>query len=194
MRFPLAREGQNKHILAMSELLHIIREKIAAEGPMSVADYMALALGHPEYGYYQKRDPLGLKGDFITSPEISQIFGEMLGVALADLWQMSPITPGSAVSASLAACRWPRWCSGIHTNAGLPAGLSPSNWHVCIKVRVDRRNAAPSGLRCEHQPDSFSHPLRLVPGPVLLYRCSSVLVSMLTQTFAVAEGPHQVPT
>jgi NADH dehydrogenase [ubiquinone] 1 alpha subcomplex assembly factor 7 len=87
MRFPLAREGQNKHILAMSELLHIIRKKIAAEGPITVAEYMALALGHPEHGYYQKRDPLGLKGDFITSPEISQIFGEMLGVALADLWQ-----------------------------------------------------------------------------------------------------------
>jgi NADH dehydrogenase [ubiquinone] 1 alpha subcomplex assembly factor 7 len=71
----------------MSALLQILRDKIAAEGSISVAEYMALALGHPDYGYYRTQDPLGIKGDFITSPEISQIFGEMLGVATAELWQ-----------------------------------------------------------------------------------------------------------
>ena len=73
----------------MSELLNVIREKIAAEGPITVADYMTLALAHPEYGYYRKRDPLGLKGDFVTAPEISQIFGEMIGVGAAEYWRLS---------------------------------------------------------------------------------------------------------
>lgn len=60
---------------------------IASEGPLSLDRFMALALGHPRYGYYMTRDPFGAAGDFITAPEISQIFGELLGLALAVTWQ-----------------------------------------------------------------------------------------------------------
>lgn len=70
----------------MSALTPILREKIATSGPISIADFMGLALGHPEHGYYVKRDPLGAKGDFITAPEISQIFGEMIGLWCAQVW------------------------------------------------------------------------------------------------------------
>ena len=54
---------------------------------MPVADYMRLCLTHPEHGYYVKRDPLGAGGDFITSPEISQMFGELIGVWMATVWR-----------------------------------------------------------------------------------------------------------
>ncbi len=47
---------------------------------------MALALGHPEHGYYRRRDPLGRAGDFITAPEISQMFGEMIGLWCVAVW------------------------------------------------------------------------------------------------------------
>ena len=67
-------------------LTTILREKITAGGPISIADYMALALGHPEHGYYVKQDPFGARGDFITAPEISQIFGEMIGLWLVQVW------------------------------------------------------------------------------------------------------------
>jgi SAM-dependent MidA family methyltransferase len=70
----------------VTPLGQIIRERIATAGPMSVAEYMALCLGHPEHGYYMRRDPLGAAGDFITAPEISQMFGEMLGGWLAQVW------------------------------------------------------------------------------------------------------------
>lgn len=70
----------------MLPLTSIIRDKIAASGPISIAEYMSLALGHPEHGYYIKRDPFGTRGDFITSPEISQIFGEMIGLWCAQMW------------------------------------------------------------------------------------------------------------
>ncbi len=60
--------------------------RIAAEGPISIADYMAEALMHPQYGYYTTRDPLGAKGDFTTAPEISQMFGELVGLCLAQAW------------------------------------------------------------------------------------------------------------
>jgi SAM-dependent MidA family methyltransferase len=59
-----------------------LRRLIEAQGPIPVADYMALANAH----YYATRDPLGAGGDFVTAPEISQMFGELVGLALADLW------------------------------------------------------------------------------------------------------------
>ena len=70
----------------MSPLVSILRDKIQSAGPISIADYMAMALSHPEHGYYIKRDPFGARGDFITAPEISQIFGEMIGLWCAQMW------------------------------------------------------------------------------------------------------------
>ncbi|MEW6257044.1 MAG: SAM-dependent methyltransferase [Pseudomonadota bacterium] len=64
-----------------------IRALIAAEGPMPVSRYMALCLGHPVHGYYITRDPLGAEGDFTTAPEISQMFGELLGLWAVATWQ-----------------------------------------------------------------------------------------------------------
>ena len=60
--------------------------RIAAGGPMPLSDYMATCLTHPTLGYYTSRDPLGRAGDFITAPEISQMFGELIGLALSQSW------------------------------------------------------------------------------------------------------------
>ncbi|MFV3074491.1 SAM-dependent methyltransferase [Niveispirillum fermenti] len=64
----------------------LLIRRIAQAGPVGIAAFMAEALGHPRHGYYITRDPLGVEGDFTTAPEISQMFGEMLGVWLADAW------------------------------------------------------------------------------------------------------------
>ena len=64
-----------------------IDTQIRAGGPMSVATYMGLCLTHPTKGYYRAREPIGGKGDFITAPEISQMFGELIGFFLVNLWQ-----------------------------------------------------------------------------------------------------------
>ena len=71
----------------MNPLETLIRERITAGGPMPVSEFMALALGHPKYGYYNKGDPFGVDGDFTTSPEISQVFGELIGLWAAVTWQ-----------------------------------------------------------------------------------------------------------
>ncbi len=70
----------------MTPLGRLIRERIAATGPIGVAEYMALCLGHPVHGYYATRDPFGAAGDFVTAPEIGQLFGEMIGAWLAQVW------------------------------------------------------------------------------------------------------------
>src|SRR5476651_751685 len=64
-----------------------IRRRITAAGPMPVGEYMALCLTDPEHGYYTTRDPLGARGDFITAPEISQMFGELIGLWMAAVWK-----------------------------------------------------------------------------------------------------------
>lgn len=71
----------------MRPLAQEIAGLIRDEGPLSVSRYMALCLGHPRHGYYMKQDPFGAAGDFTTAPEISQIFGELIGLWAASVWQ-----------------------------------------------------------------------------------------------------------
>ncbi len=71
----------------MAELAATIARRIRREGPLSIAAFMAIALHDPESGYYARRDPFGGAGDFITAPEISQIFGELIGLWCADFWR-----------------------------------------------------------------------------------------------------------
>ena len=70
----------------MTPLGDLLIRRIAQTGPITLADYMADCLMHPLHGYYSTRDPFGVAGDFTTAPEISQMFGELLGLALAQSW------------------------------------------------------------------------------------------------------------
>jgi len=60
---------------------------IERHGPITVAEYMSLALNHPVFGYYQTQEPLGAQGDFTTAPEISQLFGELIGIWCLKSWE-----------------------------------------------------------------------------------------------------------
>lgn len=70
----------------MTALRETLLKRIAATGPISLADYIAECLMHPAHGYYQQETVFGQDGDFTTAPEISQMFGEMVGLWLADRW------------------------------------------------------------------------------------------------------------
>src|SRR6266446_6133094 len=72
---------------AIAPLEAAIRRRVTVGGPMSVAQYMELCLTDPEHGYYTTRDPLGAAGDFTTAPEISQMFGELIGLWAAAAWR-----------------------------------------------------------------------------------------------------------
>jgi NADH dehydrogenase [ubiquinone] 1 alpha subcomplex assembly factor 7 len=81
----------------MNALEREIRTLIETQGPISVSRYMALCLAHPEYGYYTTRDPFGTDGDFTTAPEISQMFGELVGVWCAEVWRLMGSPPQIAL-------------------------------------------------------------------------------------------------
>ncbi len=70
----------------MTPLEESLIRDIRATGPITLADYMSACLLHPTHGYYATRDPLGVAGDFTTAPEISQMFGEVTGLCLAQTW------------------------------------------------------------------------------------------------------------
>jgi NADH dehydrogenase [ubiquinone] 1 alpha subcomplex assembly factor 7 len=73
----------------MPEFREKLINLIKANGPISISEYMTQALCHPKFGYYMKQDPFGKKGDFTTAPEISQMFGEMIGIWVANYWNMA---------------------------------------------------------------------------------------------------------
>lgn len=70
----------------MTPLEKLLIRQISATGPITVAEYMAACLLHPRQGNYAAGQPLGAEGDFITAPEISQMFGELLGLWVAQTW------------------------------------------------------------------------------------------------------------
>ena len=80
----------------MTPLERALRDRIKADGPISVEAYMEACNSY----YYATRDPLGAHGDFTTAPEVSQMFGELVGAALADCWRRAG-TPEDAIYAEL---------------------------------------------------------------------------------------------
>ena len=96
-----------------------IRRRIAVAGPMPVAEYMALCLFDREHGYYTTHDPFGARGDFITAPEVSQMFGELIGLWMSAVWKqmgapenvrLIELGPGRGTRVNFTRRRWKGWC------------------------------------------------------------------------------------
>ncbi len=119
-----------------------LRRLIAGGGPIPLAQYMALANAH----YYATRDPLGAAGDFITAPEISQMFGELIGLWCADLWSRSGA--GEVAWVELGPGRGTLAADALR--AMRKAGLSPH-------VHLVETSPALSERQCAAVPDAIHH-------------------------------------
>lgn len=146
----------------------LIWAQIIQDGPMDIGRFMALALGHPEHGYYNSRDPFGRAGDFTTAPEISQVFGELIGAWVADIWaQMGRPDPfiwlecgpgrGSLMADALRATRR---VPGFHAAARIVLmEMSP--------VLKERQRAALDGYNVQWVADLDDPLLRLSAQPLI---------------------------
>ncbi|MGY6632928.1 MAG: class I SAM-dependent methyltransferase [Alkalilacustris sp.] len=113
----------------MTPLAARLVRRIAAEGPMRGADVMAACLLDPEHGYYATREPFGVAGDFVTAPEISQMFGELLGLALAQAW-LEQGAPGRVVLAELGPGRGTLMADVLRATRAVPGFAAAAEVHL----------------------------------------------------------------
>ncbi|MGR3435030.1 MAG: class I SAM-dependent methyltransferase [Shimia sp.] len=141
--------------------------RIRAGGPMSVAEYMAEALLHPTLGYYTTRDPLGR--DFTTAPEISQMFGELVGLALAQAW-LDQGAPATVTLAELGPGRGTLMADAWRATAGVP-GFHAAAWVLLIEaspvLRAEQTRRLPHARHADDLDGLPDAPLFLVANEFL---------------------------
>lgn len=145
----------------MASLTDTLRQRIEQGGPITVADYMAESAGH----YYNNREPFGAAGDFTTAPEISQMFGELVGLWCAMVWQMLG-SPERVVLAEIGPGRGTLMNDLLRAAGAVPAFLKAAEvWLVETSPRLAARQRQTLDGRDVHWCESFD---QLPDGPLLL--------------------------
>src|SRR5690606_26795181 len=125
---PCRRRARREAGMSESKLeAHLVR-LIRVTGPIPLSHYMALCLGHPEHGYYMTRDPHGAHGDFVTAPEVSQMFGELVGLWLADRW-LNEGSPSTFLIAELGPGRGTLMADALRALRAVPDLLDAASVH-----------------------------------------------------------------
>ena len=122
----------------MTPLAARLKERIRKDGPMSVEQWMAACLSDPDDGYYMTRDPFGRSGDFITAPEISQMFGELMGLWACVMWQ-SLGAPSVVRLVELGPGRGTLMADALRAGASLPGFLEAVSVHMVETSPVLRK-------------------------------------------------------
>jgi len=135
-------------VTEFSPLQSEIKKLIKSSGPMPVWRYMELCLMHPQHGYYVSRDPLGREGDFTTAPEVSQMFGELLGLWAASVWR-SIGSPQQLRLVELGPGRGTMMADALRALRVLPPLYQTLSVHLVEinPVLRDKQKAALSGVR-----------------------------------------------
>lgn len=143
-----------------------LRQLIANAGPMPVSRYMQLCMTHPEYGYYVNRDPLGRGGDFTTAPEISQMFGELIGLWAASVWNAMGM-PERVQLIELGPGRGTMMADALRAIRILPAFFDAIDVHL-VEVSPSLR-AIQRDTLADIKPFQWHHMLSDVPdGPAII--------------------------
>jgi SAM-dependent MidA family methyltransferase len=153
----------------MTALADLLARRIRATGPVSMADYMADCLMHPAHGYYTTRDPLGRAGDFITAPEISQMFGELIGLCLAQAW-LDQGAPAPVTLAELGPGRGTLMADALRATARVPgfhAALSVHFVETSPTLRAAQARAVPGAVWHDRVQDLPQGPLLLIANEFL---------------------------
>ena len=146
----------------MTPLERALRERIAAEGPITVEAYMEACNAY----YYATRDPLGARGDFITAPEVSQMFGEMVGACLADCWARAG-KPADAIYVELGPGRGTLAADALRALHSAGFGGDVHFVETSSVLRDAQRNAVPNATWHQSIEDLPAKPLLLVANEFL---------------------------
>lgn len=149
----------------MTPLARLLAERIRETGPISVADYMAECLLHPVHGYYTTREPFGAAGDFTTALEISQMFGELLGLALAQAW-LDRCSPAPFTLAELGPGRGTLMADILRATRGVP-GFHVGAQVVLVEASPRLRKVQAATL-AGHSPSWANRVEDLPDGPLFL--------------------------
>lgn len=146
----------------MTPLERALRDRIEAEGPITVEAYMEACNAY----YYATRDPLGARGDFTTAPEISQMFGEMAGAALADCWKRSG-APADAIYVELGPGRGTLAADALRVMRGAGFGGEVCLVETSPVLRRKQAEAVPGATWHDSVDDLPARPLLLVANEFL---------------------------
>ena len=150
--------------MAATALEADIRARIASQGPIPVADYMALCLADPQHGYYVTRDPFGARGDFVTAPDVSQMFGELIGIWIATVWQQMG-SPARVNIVELGPGRGTLMSDALRALKVAPALLEAARVHL-VEISPVLKTKQQEALRGVAPPVSWHASLEAVPeGP-----------------------------
>src|SRR5215468_807065 len=138
-----------------SPLLAHLRARIEREGPLPVDEFMRSCLADPEHGYWQRRATIGAEGDFVTAPEISQVFGELIGLWAGVVWRtMGAPTPVNLVE--LGPGRGTLLCDALRAARSIPHFLAAASVHL-IERSAPLREAQRRTLAAVASPGDGRH-------------------------------------
>lgn len=120
-----------------------LAERIRTHGPLTMHEYMDACLNDPEHGYYRTRSAIGRDGDFITAPEIGQVFGELIGLWCAVVWQQMG-SPARVELVELGAGRGTLLADALRATKVLPAFRDAVSVHILDRnpALIDQQKAA----------------------------------------------------
>ncbi len=143
----------------MTPLAALLADRIREGGPIPVADYMAECLLHPAHGYYTTREPFGAAGDFTTAPEISQMFGELVGLALAQAW-LDQGAPSPFTLAELGPGRGTLMADILRATKGVPGFHAAAR---LVLVEASARLRAVQRKALEAHPSDWADDVQALP-------------------------------
>jgi NADH dehydrogenase [ubiquinone] 1 alpha subcomplex assembly factor 7 len=157
---------------------------IREQGPLPVARYMSLALAHPEHGYYSKKEPFGAAGDFVTAPEISQMFGEIVALWLAQAW-LDRGRPRPLRLVEIGPGRGTMMADMLRALRAVPELLAAAEVHL---VETSPRLREAQRQRLAGQQVSWHEDLEGVPAGPLLLVANEVLDALPVHQLVMTEG------
>jgi NADH dehydrogenase [ubiquinone] 1 alpha subcomplex assembly factor 7 len=176
----------------MGGLADELRRTISHHGPISVAAYMEAVLAHPQHGVYSSRDPFGAGGDFITAPEISQMFGELIGLWCAVVWQAMD-GPDPVALVELGPGRGTLIADALRATRSEGPFRGAARLHLVETSRRlrDRQREALFQADLEHQP-AWHDTLDDVPDDAVLVVANEFFDALPTHQFQqTAQGWHE---